>query len=180
MELRKVTDKAEFRHLGRLYRRTFPKGERVPYWLMRRRALQGRAEFLGIHQDGTLVGMAYILQKGDLVYLFYLAIDERFRGRSHGTKALGLILERYSGKRLFLVVEDWEESCGDTDLRLRRRGFYERCGLHYLHCKESDPGGTFDLMGTSDAIEPSEYMDLMLSWTGPLFRHLAKMDIFRC
>lgn len=69
-----------------LYLSAFPKEERAPWWLLKRRAKQGRAEALAAMDDGRFAGMAYVVTLGDMAYLFYLAVEEGQRGRGHRRK----------------------------------------------------------------------------------------------
>lgn len=48
-----------------LYLSAFPKEERAPWWLLKRRAKQGRAEALAAMDDGRFAGMAYVVTLGD-------------------------------------------------------------------------------------------------------------------
>ena len=75
MELVEVKNtKFEMDRLERLYTEAFPAEERFPFPLLRKRAAAGRADFWNLVEDGDWVGMAYLVSKNVLVYLFYFAV----------------------------------------------------------------------------------------------------------
>ena len=84
-----------------LYLSAFPKEERAPWWLLKRRAKQGRAEALAAMDDGRFAGMAYVVTLGDMAYLFYLAVEEGQRGRGTGGKIIAALRERFPDKRIY-------------------------------------------------------------------------------
>ncbi len=47
-------DKNQIKHIKRLYKFSFPRGERKPFWLIRKKQREGLAEILAICDDGFL------------------------------------------------------------------------------------------------------------------------------
>ena len=117
-----------------LYERSFPKSEKKPFSLMESKRLSGDMEFLAIFEDGdSFVGLAITIICDGITLLDYFAIEQEHRGRGIGRSVLGLIKERYSGKKLILEIEDPEEITADNqEERVRRYGFYKRCGMHNM------------------------------------------------
>lgn len=68
-------DKAVWQQIGALYKTAFPPDERAPFWLLRRRVKQGRAQILVAYDAKKLVGFTYLVIYRDLVYLFYFAMN---------------------------------------------------------------------------------------------------------
>lgn len=125
---------ARLRQIDSLYIQAFPKAERKPFSLILKKQKQGIVEILCIEaQDGTFLGEAVTVQNGDLVLLDYFAVCPQTRGNGVGSAALGLLRERYQGKRLFLEIESTKEkNAANAEQRKKRKAFYLRNGLRCM------------------------------------------------
>lgn len=180
MELVKVEDtKFEWSRLERLYNEAFPAEERFPFSLMKRRAIEGRADFWNLIEEGEWVGMAYLIRKDDLVQLSYFAVDEEKRGIGHGTNAIKAMLEHYRGKRFFLALEDWLEECDNPEERNKRHDFYLNCGLLDLPYRLKELAMTYRLMGVGGKVEPGEYKVMMDRYFGWFWKHFIRSYIVK-
>ncbi len=171
MELKSVK-RNDIGRMKKLYEEAFPANERVPFWLLRRRAFQHRADFWNLYDNDTWLGMAYVINNEELAYVFYLAIDKDLRGRNYGTAAIKTILEHYPGKRVFLALEDWEEDCENKEQRIGRHNFYLRSGLKDLPYKLRESKVVYRIMGNGGTVEANEYKAMMDSYIGWPFTHL--------
>lgn len=75
------------------------------------------------------MGLAITIAWQDLLLLDYFAIAEDLRGQGCGAQALRLLQERYQGKRLLLEIETPDVPSENHQQRLRRRLFYQSCGM---------------------------------------------------
>ena len=176
MQLKTVSNKEEYRLIERIYIQSFPENERAPMKLLKKRAGQGKADFLALYDGEKVVGMAYIVCLRDLAYLFYLAVDQAERGKGYGTQTISALLERYRGKRFFLALEQLDETADNYIQRVKRHAFYKSCGLHDLPFKLKEGAVTFSAMGrrlsdndfTADDfnVRPEEYKELMRRYMG--------------
>ncbi len=133
-------------------------------------------EFLCIYDDDVLVGMVYMVTDAKVAYVFYFAVDEKFRGKGYGKATMGLLLEKYKDKRFFLALEDVNEaSARNTDERIRRHIFYEHCGLVDLPGKIKEGPVTFAIMGNGGSVSPDEYENVITGWCGNFYRKLFGM-----
>ena len=82
----KLIRMAEHDHnkIKQLYTEAFPADERAPYWLLKRRAKHGKADFFELADGDVKVSMAYVVTYSDMAYLFYFAVDKALRGRHYG------------------------------------------------------------------------------------------------
>ena len=86
--------------LRRLYLDAFPRAERKPFRLLCRQARRGRMELLTLHGEaGEPLGLAVTMLHESLVLLDYFAVAPAARGGGIGGEALGLLRERYAGRR---------------------------------------------------------------------------------
>jgi len=160
-----------------LYLRAFPAEERPPFWMLKRRALQGRGELLAARQDGAFAGFAYVIGNERAAYLFYFAIADGQRGRGYGSTVLAALKERYAGKALFLARETLDEEAENYDQRVRRHAFYLRNGFCDLPLSIQEAGVTYDVMGVGGTPRPEDYESLMRAWAGPVIARLVKMEM---
>ena len=171
MELVRIENtKAEMNRVEELYLRAFPANERFPFRLLKKRALQGKADFWNLFEGELWVGFAY---------LFFFAIDEKLRGKGYGTAAIKAMIEHYKGKRLFLALENWLEECSNPEERVKRHDFYLNCGLQDLPYKLRELKMVYAIMGSGGKVEPEEYKPMMNRYFGWLWRHIINTDIVK-
>ena len=115
VELRAVMDcKEDDERIKKLYEEAFPEDERFPFWMIKRRANQRKAEMWNIFNEDTWIGWTYIIlytnkDKKNFAYILYLAIDSNNRNKGYGTKALKLIFEKYKDYSISLAIETYED-----------------------------------------------------------------------
>ena len=176
MELRPITKK-DYRYMKWIYMGAFPPEERAPFRYVRRRAEQGKADFLGVYVRERLCGFAYLVSYKEIVYFFYFAVDPRVRGRGIGTKVLRELLRRYAGKRFFLALEPLDPKAENYEERVRRHRLYRSVGLVDLPRQLTEAGVIYDLMGVGGEILPEEYRELMDYHMGARMRKALHMQL---
>ena len=88
-----------------------------------------------IEDGGDFVGLAITLTHGDVALLDYFAVVPYRRGCGIGAAALELLKEKYRGLALLIEIEDPEDECDNRAMRVRRLGFYRRCGMNIMPYK---------------------------------------------
>ena len=176
MELRPITKK-DYRYIKWIYTGAFPPEERAPFRYIRRRAEQGKADFLGVYVRERLCGFTYLVSYKEIVYFFYFALDPRVRGRGIGTKVLKELLRRYAGKRFFLALEPLDPKADNYEERVRRHALYQRVGLVDLPRQLTEARVVYDLMGVGGEILPEEYQELMDHHMGSRMRKALDMRL---
>ena len=166
--------------LGRikaLYQEAFPPIERLYFPLLMKKADGVHAEQWSFFEDDTWVGWAYVIRGGDLAYLFFFAMDSARRGRGCGHRALSLLREHYSRCRFFLAMETPDPRAKNQEQRLRRKRFYESCGLTRLPWHILETVMCYSMMGTPCAMDPREYRAMFRGYLGPFLTWLMRMRI---
>jgi GNAT superfamily N-acetyltransferase len=170
MDIRFVDIKSDSTHLSdikRLYNTAFPPAERAPFRLLVRGANKRRnVDFFACMDGNEWVGMLYVVNHLDLSYIFYLAVDDRQRGRGCGTAILKTAQEVYSGRRLFLAIEEIEEKYENYSERIKRLRFYENAGFARTEQKVQEADVIYDLMSINGPVKNKEYRDLIRSFVG--------------
>jgi len=169
--------KEEFSYIGRLYKSAFPRDERAPFFMIKRKALQGKARALVAKENGIVLGFAYVICYEDLVYLFYFAVDAGRRGSGNGSRILQLLKEKYAGKRIFLAREQLDEKAGNYEERLKRHAFYLKNGFQDLPHKIREASVVYDIMGVGGVVSPEEYAALIENWCGRFIRRVVRLEI---
>lgn len=168
----------EYKKIKRLYLTAFPPEERPSFFTVMSRAYREDVDFWGVYADGRWVGLAYVISMGDLSYLFYLAVSETQRGKGCGSAIMRTLKRMYEGQRLFLALEQLDESADNYEERVRRRQFYLKNGLKPINCRIREGSVTYDVMGTSDSPEPWEYRKMMREYLGKVMSFFYKFDAF--
>lgn len=133
MDLRPIQDLEGW--YDTLVTEAFPENERKPLADIEALVSSGTYEVLGLYDGPSLLGFASLWSHPDhpgYILLDYLAVEGARRSGGLGAHILGLLRERYAGRALVITEaeapvpgDDWAEN----DLRLRRIGFYRRCGF---------------------------------------------------
>lgn len=165
MELH-LAERRDYPLVKELYARAFPKEERAPWFLLHRRAKQGRGELLIARENGQFLGFAYMVCYGNLAYLFYFAIAEDCRGSGWGSQILQQLIAHYPDKTLVLAREPLDDNAENAAQRVRRRNFYLRNGLSDIPYQIQEATVIYDLMSPDPDLNPKDYDDLMCHWAG--------------
>lgn len=179
MILKRARRKIDFVIIKKLYIDSFPANERAPFYMLKRRAKQGKADLWCIYDEKLFVGMAYVVSYNNLSYLFYFAIEKSLRGMHYGTRALKTIFRLYEKNKIFLALEDWKEEADNKEERLKRHDFYLRAGLKDIPYYLKEVNMIYMLMGRSDLVYPKEYKALIDNYLGFPKKYLLDMRIIK-
>lgn len=162
----------------RLYISAFPKDERAPFFFLMSRYRKGKAQMLAALDEERFAGLAYIVCLEDMVYLFYLAVEESLRGRGVGGQIIEQIIKMYPNKRIFLSREQLDENADNFKQRVSRRNFYIKCGLCDMGLCVREGKMTYSVMGTGGKVSPQEYDKLITSWSGTFVKRFFDMSLY--
>ena len=148
-----------FFKLRRLYLTAFPEIERHSVWELFSASSEGKAEFLQFTDGGAFIGLAYMIVRGEVAFLLYLAVADGKRNRGYGSSILGCLKERYAGKDLVLLIESVHEESDNPDVRTRRKGFYLRNGFQDTGLLQTSFGGeaNYDILHSGERFSMDDY-----------------------
>lgn len=140
IKLVRAVQKPQIKNIRSLYRQAFPREERKPFFLIRRKCREGVAEMLAIESEaGEFLGLAITMLDRDIALLDYFAIVPNRRAGGVGSAAFALLQKRYEKKRFILEIESTDEACvrgadaGEIlKQRRRRKNFYLKNGMGQL------------------------------------------------
>ncbi len=119
----------DYGYMADLYGFSFPPAEREGMDVMMRVSGTGFGR-LSVALDGDKrIGLLYVLECRDLVYIYYLAVDPGLQGRGYGSEILRKVREDHPGCRLALSCEAPDDAAENNGQRLERISFYERNGF---------------------------------------------------
>mgnify|MGYP003312168294 CR=1 FL=1 len=113
----------------RLYQRAFPRSEKKPFSMIRSMHKKGTSDVWRFERNGRFAGIIITINGEKNILLDYLAVDEKQRGTGIGSEILQQMKNHYEGKGVFLEIESVYEECGNKAERIRRKHFYEKCGM---------------------------------------------------
>ena len=110
--------------------------------------------------NGRFLGLAFLICYEDRALLDYFAVCKSKRAGGAGTKALGLLMERYKEHRLVLEIETTKTSDDLQDICHRRKAFYMRNGLTILPFDVKLFGVEMEMLGNGCKMTFEEYQEI--------------------
>ncbi len=161
--LKIIDSKKYMKEIQQLYDTAFPEEERYLDFKSTVKQMEGSRAGLKYGElvafgDGEedmtfFVGFVMVLFCGDIVHLYYFAIDEKLRGRRYGEQALNLIKARYENKNIWLSVERPDEMAENQQQRLMRKKFYYRNGFQDTGINVEKNGCQLEMMSADGTID---------------------------
>lgn len=115
-----------------LYQNAFPKSEKKPFFLVLQMHKKGATDVWRFTRNGKFAGLIITINGAEHILLDYLAVKKSRRGTGIGSEILQLMRSHYAGKGVFLEIESVYEECDNKAQRLRRKHFYEKCGMESM------------------------------------------------
>lgn len=190
--LRRVRkDSRDYEQVKKLYRRSFPLAERAPFLQLMHWSDGHRAQMYALYDESALkrgqcgkenvdsdegarlgesvdewIGLAYFVRYQDILYLFYLAIDESRQGSGYGSALLTAVRRHFTGMRVILNIEEVADTATNYKERRKRKSFYEKNGFHGMGYTVKELGVVYETLGMGETVTKSEYIALMSSLIG--------------
>ena len=147
IQLIKATSNTQWKEIQALYRTAFPECEQKPFWLIRLKNLQGKADAWCMESEGRFVGLAITMNAKEMVLLDYFAIEESKRGMGYGSAGLKALQTYYEGRKFFLEAESVYAECDNIEQRTRRKQFYLKNGMEEMKMIANVFGTDLEVLG---------------------------------
>ncbi len=147
----------QWANIYKLYMSAFPVSERKPFSMIVSMFRKGKSDVWYFQRAGKFAGLIITINGDDHVLLDYLAVDESQRGTGIGSEILTLMRQQYAGKGVFLEIESVYEDAENKAERLRRKHFYEKCGMQSMKVFVWLFGVKMELMGFDCHLSYEEY-----------------------
>ena len=112
-----------------LYYATFPAAERKRLSTILKMHRRGSVDVWCFMLDDHFAGFAITLNGDHHILIDYLVVPQKYRGQGIGAEILSKLRTHYGKRAIFLEIESAFDPGPDQPLRLRRRHFYEKCGM---------------------------------------------------
>jgi GNAT superfamily N-acetyltransferase len=157
LSLTRIKGPGQWIKLYQLYRSAFPEYERKPLWMILNMRRKGKMDVWYCRHGDTFVGLAITLNGEDLILLDYFAVVPGLRSGGFGSALLQKVKELYPGKGLFVEIESVYEDCDNKAQRIRRKHFYETCGMTSMEVFVWLFGVKMELMGFDCSLSYEQY-----------------------
>ena len=148
-------DRAEIK---RIYLSSFPKHERLPFWVLRFLTVRKGIDMLGYYDGDELCGFTYTVTAGKILFVLFFAVKQELRGKGHGSAILGCMKQCNPEKSVLLNVEPLDPRADNFEERAKRFRFYEKNGFYDTKYDIEEVGGVFRVLATAPTFDKGEYL----------------------
>lgn len=174
LQLKDITlSTKDFNQINALYHRAFPDDERAPMQMLLAKAKENKGAFYGIYDDEKWVGMVYIITYQQLSYVFYLAIDEKYRGQGYGSALLHYLQKKLT-YTLMLSIEEVDEKYDNYQQRYARKRFYLKNGMQEMNFHFREYGVRYEMLYYGQYLPSTCYDELMISYAGERYMEIRE------
>ncbi len=169
-----ISQAADRQALRQLYHTAFPKYEQMPWWLLRLLSLRRDIGVDGYYDGTQMCGLTFSVSTDRVLFILFLAVNDRCRGQGWGSAILTKLKEEYPGRTIVLNVELLDPGADNYDQRLRRMRFYGKNGFFDTGYDVDEVGGTFRILATQAELDVDAYLGafakLSFGWWKPYVR----------
>ena len=159
LDYRRITpSSADVAEVQTCFEKTFPPEERPPFEMT---ISWDNSSFMEIRWNGQFVGLVDVVECRDLLYVFFLAVEESFQDQGIGSQILTDLKVRYRGKRLFLLADEIDPKYPDIETRKRRFAFYARNGFKPSGVFILEFGVRYEMLIENDPVTKNEFVETM-------------------
>ena len=173
LEFINIHQQKQYRKLVKqLYESSFPEDEQVPFNIL---SLKSKTNISDIYAvvDNQFVGMLCTVYHQDIVFLWYLAVEEKLRNQGYGSQILNEVKLQFPNKRLILNIEEVDELVEETS---KRKHFYLKNGFIESGFKTEEYGVVYEMLAYPVAITYPEYEAMMRKYSGDkVFEKIYKL-----
>ena len=153
-----------------LFEHAFPEAERPPFSVLFK---MDKNQLFGIENNGEFIGLLSLVEHNDLLYIFFLAIKQKYRHQGYGSQILQDVLSKYSNKRIFLLAEDPNVPNDNQEERDSRIRFYQHNGLEAKNVQIIEYEIPYIVLSNGRDVTKDDFLDVMSYLLGDYY------DIYR-
>lgn len=151
----------EYSDIKELICRAFPKSEQIPVWLLKALARRKSVSFLAYYDNGSFCGISYTASTDKMVFVLYLAVNDKVRSKGYGTAILEYLKELYADKPISLNIEAVDTNADNYAERVKRFEFYKKNGFHDTEHKITDNGEIYSILSNADEFNIDDYRSVL-------------------
>lgn len=162
LELKILTpDSADIKIVEEMNNEAFPDNERMTMDEIFAFVQATNTDFLGVYDEGRLVGYIVLLKNEKCGYVFFYAIGKDYRSKGYGGSALKELFKAYSDLQIILDFEKVDEKAENFEQRVRRKSFYLRNGFHETGHYTLLKGEPFEVVCSEEQLNIPSFKDLI-------------------
>lgn len=159
-----------------LFLRAFPEDERPPVEIIYDVAKREQVIHHILLDGDKFAGLAFVAVFPTYYYLYFLAVEDKERGKGYGHFILNELSKLYDDKPTLILAESLNEPSDNKVQREARMSFYHHSGFVNLDYGSEEFGVKYDALSRGGYVSFEDYYDGMSSLWGP---ELAKQGIKR-
>lgn len=170
-------DDINYSNVIELYKEAFTTVRRVPSWMLRYMMRKGKPGFSVLYENETWIGLIYITQYKDIVFVHFFAIDASHRSKGYGSKVLDSMREEYSQSRIVLNIEELGEHFENASQRVKRKAFYKNNGFSSSGYLIKEPEERLEMLILEGNISKAEIAAMYKSLFGGVLGFLYRPKV---
>lgn len=151
----------DLKKIHRLNQEAFIEEQRVPYPNMVKLLTSNQIHLLAVYDEETFVGFFLTAANEKTVYIFFFAVESKFRSKGYGSKALALLTDYYPNQQIVLDLEKIEKKASNNAQRISRKNFYIRNGYKETGFQLAYDGMGFEIMCTKSRFDKDAFIFLL-------------------
>ena len=140
MEFIEIKDLNKAEKVRDIYETSFPPEEKVDFYSLFDGVFKNFKMF-SVKDNNNIVAMFHFIKTKEFIHLNYLAVEEKFRGKSYGSSIINWLKKEYNHMPIVVDVEELQSSAKNSLQRIKRKKFYLKNGF-------TDGEYVFDWEGT--------------------------------
>lgn len=161
-----------------LYKEAFPSAQSIPMWLLRHTLRNGKPGFDLLYHNNAWIGLLYVLEYEDIIFVQSLAISASQRSKGFGSQILDTLKHQHKGKRIVLNIEVLDKNANNYQQRAQRKVFYERNQFRSSGYIVQEPKELLEMLILGDAnIQKDEILTMYKHFFGGMLNFLLKPKV---
>lgn len=148
------------REIKKLYLSSFPKEERLPWWVLRLLTIRKGTNITAYYENDLFCGFTYDITEGDILFVMFFAVAGEIRGKGYGSAILDYLKNSHPDKEIMLHIEPLDETADNYPDRKRRFNFYQNNGFFDTEYDVDEVGGTFYVLSTTPTFDEKSYLQV--------------------
>ncbi len=165
--LKRAESLRDWLQVYQLYKSAFPRSEQKPFSVIFKMTRSGKTDVWCIMEGREFKGFATTINSPEAVLLDYLAVVKSARGQGVGQNSLAVLMQKYTGRGLFVEIESAFDPGEDQLLRRRRRQFYMTAGMEPFGVMANVFGVKMELLGRGCRLTFEEYQQFYRTHYSP-------------
>lgn len=170
----------DLKNIKSIYKSSFPKEERFSFLLLCFNILRNNSNLYVLEINNQITSFIDAVYYKDMVFILYLAVDERNRNLGYGSKLLKWFLKENSNKTIYLNIDEVDNKFSDYELRKQRLNFYLNNKFHLTDYLSIEKDGNFNILNANvlanNSFELDSYIELDKKISKWYFSKEAKIE----